>query len=514
MALYSSYFLLEFLGIIIAIAISAYVYMKYVIFNYWSSRNVTSPKPIVPFGNMKPVVTGKRSIGEMFHDIYLEFKKSPIIGVYMFHRPSLVVADPELVRFVLTKEFAHFHDRGVYCDEKSEPLSGHLFSLPGAKWKFLRNKFTPTFTSSKMKQMFFTVKETSERLAAVVEKTAQNSEVIEIKDLMARFSTDVIASVAFAINCNSLENPTAEFLVMGRKFFEPKLFTAVLSFTFPYLLQVLKIPTIDHDTTKFFTRAFKEAVDYRIANNVVRKDFLDSVIQLMNKGFVKNKDEDKLSSETEIDNRKITMDEGAAQAFVFWIGGFDTSSSTVTHCLYELALNQDLQDKVAKEIISVLEEYGGVTYESVNAMSYLAKVVSETLRKYPVVPILTRECDEDIEMPGTGYRVTKGTPIVIPVLGLHSNPDIYPDPEKFDPERFNEENIAKRHQYTYLPFGEGPRNCIGMRFGLVQSKVGLISLLSKYRFTPGPNLDVPLIMDKVNFVQVAANGVTLRVQMR
>ncbi|XP_046627597.1 probable cytochrome P450 6a14 [Neodiprion virginianus] len=513
MVVHSSYFLLEFAGIIIALVISVYAYLKYVSFSYWSSRNVISPKPIIPFGHIKPVTTRKRSIGELFQDIYSEYKKHPIIGVYLFTRPNLVIADLDLLRFVLTKEFPHFHDRGVYCDEKTEPLSGHLFSLPGAKWRFLRNKFSPTFTSSKIKQMFPTVKETSNRLSLIVEKKAQNSEVIEIKDLMARFSTDVIASVAFGIDCNSLENPDAEFRAMGRKFFAPRKGIAGLVFAFPILHKLFKFTAIPEDVTNFFMGAFKEAVEYRTANNVVRRDFLDLVIQLIYKGYVHNDDE-KAPLPGTVDEQKITMDEGAAQAFVFWVGGFDTSSSTVTHCLYELALNQELQEKTAAEIIRVLEEYGDVTYESIRAMPHLHKVVSETLRKYPVVPILNRECTEDIDLPGTGFRATKGTKIIVPVLGIHWDPDLYPEPEKFDPERFNEENIAKRHPYAYLPFGEGPRNCIGMRFGLVQSKVGLIRMLSKFRFTPGPNLDVPLIMDKANFVQMALNGVTLRVQMR
>nr|XP_046491931.1 cytochrome P450 6A1-like [Neodiprion pinetum] len=221
------------------------------------------------------------AIGELFQDIYSKYKKHPIIGVYLFTRPNLVIADLDLLRFVLTKEFPHFHDRGVYCDEKTEPLSGHLFSLPGAKWRFLRNKFSPTFTSSKIKQMFPTVKETSNRLSLIVEKKAQNSEVIEIKDLMARFSTDVIASVAFGIDCNSLENPDAEFRAMGRKFFAPRKGIAGLVFAFPILHKLFKFTAIPEDVTNFFMGAFKEAVKYITANNVVRRDFLDLVIQLI-----------------------------------------------------------------------------------------------------------------------------------------------------------------------------------------------------------------------------------------
>ncbi|XP_046629107.1 uncharacterized protein LOC124309484 [Neodiprion virginianus] len=515
MALYSAFFLVEFLGIIIAVLCAIYVYFKYVAFDYWSSRNVVSYETIVPFGSMWPVFSVKYSMGEFFRDAYLKFKKNPFFGVYTFYKPALVINDPDIIRLVLTKDFTHFHDRGVYSEEKIDPLSAHLFAVPGAKWKYLRTKFSPTFTSSKMKQMFFTVKDCSETLAAFVADKAKNSELVEVKDLVARFSTDVIASTAFGLDCKSIENPDVEFRKMGRKAFATRPLTNFLSFFAPSILKTFRMPVTDKDVTKFFISAFKETVQYRQANNIVRKDFMDLIMQLMNKGYVKNDDELKPAQSSALDSERITMMEGAAQAFVFWLAGFETSSSTVTHCLYELALHQDLQDKVADEINTVLQELGGVSYDSVKAMPYLAKVVDETLRKYPSVPILNRECTKKFELPGTGLRIEKGTAIVIPVLGIQSDPDIYPEPEKFDPERFNEENVASRHQYTYLPFGEGPRNCIGMRFGLVQTKVAIISLLSKYRFKPGPNLKVPMVMDKGNLVHCPdSNGIVLRIEER
>ncbi|XP_046604350.1 probable cytochrome P450 6a14 isoform X1 [Neodiprion virginianus] len=513
MASHSNYFLVEFIGAVFTLIFAAYIYLKYVTYKYWSWRNIDFVKPVVPFGNLWPVLSVRASIGELFRDIYLEFRKSRVVGVYMFHKPALVVNNPDVIRFVLTKQFAHFHDRGIYCNEKVDPLSGHLFSIPGAKWKFLRTKFSPTFTSSKMKQMFFTVQECSEKMVEFVSPLAKNRELIEVKDLVARFSTDVIASVAFGIQCNSIENPNAEFRSYGRKVLRPRPIMNAISVLAPSWLELLRISATDADVEKFFVSAFTETVEYRTVNSVVRKDFLDLIMQLMDKGYVEN--DDKKSFElSELDSQKITLLEGAAQAFVFWLAGFETSSSTVTNCLYELALHQDIQDKVAEEANRVLGEFGGMSYNGVKEMRYLYKVVSETLRKYPAVPILNRECTAEIDLPETGLHVEKGTAIIIPVHGIHNDPEIYPDPEKFDPERFTEENIAGRHPYAYLPFGEGPRNCIGMRFGLVQTQVALASLLSKYRFTPGPDFKVPMVIDKANFGIMPAGGITLRIEQR
>ncbi|XP_011705921.1 PREDICTED: probable cytochrome P450 6a13, partial [Wasmannia auropunctata] len=155
------------------------------------------------------------------------------------------------------------------------------------------------------------------------------------------------------------------------------------------------------------------------------------------------------------------MKEAAAQSYIFFIAGFETTSMTLIFALYELAQHQDIQDKVHKEIDKILAKYNDLTYDGVNEMTYLHKVISETMRKYPPLPYLNRICTKEVVLPTTNIRVPKGTLITIPMLGLHRDPSIYPDPDKFDPERFNADEIEKRHPYTYLPFGEGPRNCIG-----------------------------------------------------
>lgn len=163
------------------------------------------------------------------------------------------------------------------------------------------------------------------------------------------------------------------------------------------------------------------------------------------------------------DDRKFTFSEAAAQAFVFFAGGFETSSTTMQFALYELTLNPEVQEKARQEILKVLAKHDGkITYEAIYEMDYLGRVIDETLRKYPPIPILQRECNKDFTIPDTKVVIPTGVTVQVPVLGLHMDPEYFPNPEKFDPDRFKEEEKAKRHHYVYVPFGEGPRNCIGM----------------------------------------------------
>lgn len=514
MALISGLLVTKILGLAFVILAGVHLYFKYFLYSYWRKKGVVYADATAPAGILGVVIAGKTSIGELYAELYTKLKSSRYFGTYAFYKPSLVIAEPDLIRHVLTREFNHFHDRGLYCNEKVDPLSGHLFFLGGSKWRNLRAKLTPTFTSGKMKQMFSTVVEAGEKLADYLKPIAEKRQVVEVKDLFARYGTDVIMSTAFGVDSNSLENPNSEIRFWGQKIFEPRPLWNTVSVFAPKIMDFFSLPFTDRGVIKFFIKTFTETIEYREANNVVRRDFMSLIMQLMKRGYVDADVGDDTPSIAEGSDGKITRLEGVAQAYVFFLAGFETSATTITYCLYELAINQDIQDEVMKDIDNALEKHGGITYESILSMAYLHKAVSETLRKYPPVPMLNRVCTKDIDLPTTNLHMSKGVDVVIPVLGIHRDPEIYPDPDKFDPGRFTEENIASRHPYTYLPFGEGPRVCIGMRFAYAQTKVGLISTLSKYRVRLGPNTPVPLEFDPGLPVLTAKGGIELIVEPR
>ncbi|XP_076237258.1 putative cytochrome P450 6a13 [Calliopsis andreniformis] len=512
MHLASATLMLEILGIVFLLIAGLYLYYKFYVFEFWRKRDVFYLEPTFLTGNMMPLITGKTSQAEFFRRAYEHFKDHRFVGIYMLHKPYLVVNDLDLIRDVLTRKFANFHDRGMYCNEKVDPLTGHLFLLPGKKWRNLRVQLTPTFTSGKMKQMFPILKETGDLFTKFLNDKAQSREIIDVKDIFARYSTDIIMSVAFGITCDSLNHPNNEFRYWGKKVFEPKHFWNALMLWAPQVLDLLSLPYNERDLTSFFMNMFEDTVKYRESKNIVRKDFLNLLMQLMKDGYVDADDNTKKSEDRKIAEHKLTMAEAAAQAYVFYLAGFETSATTVTFCLYELAKHQDIQDKVRNEIHTVIQKHGELTYNAVSDMTYLHKVISETMRKYPPVPILNRISTKETQLEGTNLRIPVGIPVVIPVLGIHLDSNIYPDPQKFDPERFSEENIKARHPYAYLPFGEGPRICIGLRFGLLQTKIAIVSALMKNRLSPTPKTPDPIKYQSGSFVLVAEGGIHLRIE--
>lgn len=137
---------------------------------------------------------------------------------------------------------------------------------------------------------------------------------------------------------------------------------------------------------------------------------------------------------------------------------------------------------------------------------------SETLRKYSIAPILIRQTIADFKIPGSSFVLEAGTPVVIPVDAIHHDPDIYPDPDKFDPDRFAPAAIEERHAAAFLAFGAGPRNCIGLRFGEMQSLVGLAVLLHNFKFSPARETEIPLQIHKTSFFLQTQGGIVLNVQ--
>nr|AFR43485.1 cytochrome P450 [Locusta migratoria manilensis] len=485
---------------------------------YWANRGVAHRPPTFPFGNIKQSVLGRTRFEFVVQDIYNELRGEKCFGMYGFSRPLIVLRDPDMIRLVLVKDFDAFNHRGVPYNEQ-EPLNHNLFFLTGAKWKRLRSKMTPTFTTGKLKMMCQRMQECGRELVEVLAEAASQGQVVEVRELSARYATDVIATVAFGVECNCQRNPEAEFRQWGRKVFEPTLksrFAMLMRDFLPAVARLFRIGAGTEEVSQFFRNMVRETVEYREKNGVTRSDFMQLLIQLKNTGFVEDeKAAARPEQSKDADNWKLSLDDVAAQAFIFFVAGFETSSTTMSLALYELAINPDVQRRLQEELDATLHKNAGqLTYEAISEMPYLDKVVAETLRKYPPGSILVRKCMRQYQFPNGGPLIDEGITVVIPTYAMHHDPDYFPEPDRFDPERFSEEQKAKIPPYVYLPFGEGPRNCIGMRLGLLQTKIGLAYLMSKYEVQRCEHTKVPIKFSNVSFIPMPAGGVQLRLAKR
>ncbi|KAH7980312.1 hypothetical protein HPB49_014724 [Dermacentor silvarum] len=197
---------------------------------------------------------------------------------------------------------------------------------------------------------------------------------------------------------------------------------------------------------------------------------------------------------------------------LFIISAIDAVASPLSFTTYLLAMHQDIQDRLRKEVRQVLAKDGELTYENVCGMEYLGQVISESLRMFPSLHgFVQRTCDEEYEY--KGMRFPKGTIIGVPVLKMHYDSRFWTDPEKFDPDRFSSENKHKIKPMAYLPFGAGPRNCIASRYAELFLRVSVATAVSRHKFLPSEQEPKTTSSFRATFiVMVPSKGIWLRTE--
>lgn len=301
----------------------------------------------------------------------------PVIGVYITLHPSLIIRDPKIIRDIFITNFPSFHSRGTITNEDIDPMTNNLVLQNGDKWKINRLKLTPAFSATKLKGMFNTIIECGSSLQKHIHQCSESGKTVEMREVCAKYAINVIASIAFGIDVDCIENPNDEFRKHALRFFEPTLtnmFRENLALFYPKLAQLLRLRYVDKEVGDFMTGIVRQIVEHREKNNITRKDLIQLLIQLRNTGEVQGDDD--WSTKATANDESMSLEEMAAQSFVFNAASFESTSSTMSFCLHELAKNPNSQAKVHADIDSVLEKYDGqLTYESIGEMKFIEQCI-------------------------------------------------------------------------------------------------------------------------------------------
>lgn len=394
--------------------------------------------------------------------------EGPYVGFFILNKPYLAIKDPNIIKRILVTDFQNFPDKIFINNKDIDPtFSNSLLSLENIQWKRVRSKVSRIFTPAKVKAMLSYTEKCAETLRLYVNTKLYKR--VDLKDVTTRFSTEVVFSCVFGINSNCFVEGQSECNFYAHKIF-PKAFVGLFkgfSYVFlPQLVKLCKYQFFDATACKFFQNVFSETMMHRENSKFRRNDLVDVLIDIKNQNSYHD---------------AIGKDALLAQAIAFLGVGHETISAIVALTLYELCINNNIQDSLREEIEMVLGENKEITSQILNNMKFLNMVVCESLRKYPVIPFIQRKCVKDYFIPETGVVLEKGTPIIIPTHWLHYNPLFFNEPHKYDPERFNDENMSMIDPYIYLPFSTGPRVCLGKRFALMSIKVCIIYLIKHFK---------------------------------
>ncbi|CAD7683937.1 unnamed protein product [Nyctereutes procyonoides] len=400
-------------------------------------------------------------------------------GFYDGRQPVLAITDPDMIKTVLVKECY-----SVFTNRRSLGPVGFMKSAislsEDEEWKRMRTLLSPTFTTGKLKEMFPIIGQYGDVLVSNLRKEAEKGKAINLKDVFGAYSMDVITSTSFGVNIDSLNHPQDPFVENTKKllkfdFLDPLFFSILL---FPFLTPVFEILNIwlfPKKVTDFFRKSVERMKESRL--------------------------KDKQNSDLEL----------VAQSIIFIFAGYETTSSCLSFLMYELATHPDVQQKLQEEIDATFPNKAAPTYEALVQMEYLDMVLNETLRLYSVAGRLERVCKKDVEI--SGVFIPKGTVVMVPTFILHQDQNLWPEPEEFQPERFSRKNKDSINPYTYLPFGTGPRNCIGMRFAIMNMKLALIRVLQNFSFKSCKETQISLRINTQGIIQ-PEKPVVLKVEPR
>ena len=317
-------------------------------------------------------------------------------------------------------------------------------------------------------------------------------------DWFSKLTLEVILSTAFGVDANIQMGENTDMLEKAKALFRiPRIVRQIARLPFGSSLFRL-VSSLRGNQPGYFVGLVKEIIKTRRQQGLTgRKDLLHLMMVA--------------NDETTVEGvSRLADDEIVAQSVIFLLAGYETSSNTLAFTLYFLAVNPDVQDKLRTEIKEALESNTDIPlYEVAQNIEYLDCVIKESQRLCPPATGPSRECSEDYDL--NGIHIPAGTEIVIPIYALHHDADAWEDSEKFDPERFRGPAKDTRHAFQFLPFGAGPRNCIGMRFALMEIKITLARILMKYKFVQSPETQVPLVTH-LGLTLSARDGVSVRVE--
>jgi cytochrome P450 family 4 len=471
-----------------------------------SLSKVPGPTPLPIIGNSGEVGTTTVDLLKSF--MHLNKKYGSVMKIWLGPRLHLMITKPEVVDFFLNSN-VHLSKSNGY-DLFKPWLGDGLLVSTGSKWKTRRKMITPTFHFKILEKFLESSfnKQINILLDVLLKEASTSDKSIEIHSIINLCSLDIICETAFGTELNAQAKCNPKYVEAVTGFLE--------IFTLRFFSGWLRNPLIFR-----FSDKYKRYVEYLD----ILHDFTTTIIKKRKEEFKLLKDNPKMNEEgikrraalldmlLEVsDNGKNLTDEDIREEVdTFMFEGHDTTTTSICFVLYAIAQNPEVQQKVYEELIAVLgpDYKKEIKYGDIQELKYLDIVIKEAHRLYPPVPLIERSLEEDCII--DGIKIPKDTNISIFLYGMNYSSEVYPDPHIFDPERFLPEKQAKRHNFAYVPFSAGPRNCIGQKFALLELKATIAKLLRCFEISPNPNIPPQIGMCSV---LKSRNGIHMKLKRR
>ncbi|GMS78654.1 hypothetical protein PENTCL1PPCAC_829, partial [Pristionchus entomophagus] len=437
-------------------------------YTHQKRMNVPGP-PSTPFlGNLLDISRMMTKNGNLLYRVHEEWKRlyGKTYGFFVGPRLFVIFEKLEDVHEILVKQFSNFTDRQP-MDFIHDSLKKALVNQRGNRWRHQRSRISPAFTTRKLRSMTAPVSAKTAILAESLESYAGCDEDFDILRAYQCLTLDVIAQVAFDLPSSCQSDPNDIFLAHASRFFQEmpnpeKCVPMAFSLLFPELAPFCEFfhrKTSDSGRSEaWLIHRLRAAIERRIEHP--EPDRIDLISLLLPQNTA------------DIDQQ--TVDTVVANCFAFLLAGYETTSTSLSFATWLLAKNPETQERLAAELKDVDLE----SYDAIMKLPYLNGVFQESLRLFPPITFfVNRTCVSPTTVGGT--ELEKGTVVCVPVWNIHRDPAIWPEPEEFRPERFD----SPHHPMAWLPFGGGPRNCVGARFAEMEFKMTIARVFAQYRLS-------------------------------
>ncbi|KAK7473665.1 hypothetical protein BaRGS_00035062 [Batillaria attramentaria] len=463
----------------------------------WSSAGVSGPKPLPFLGNIGEI--NKKGFFHCLQEWGKQYGK--MYGIYFMHRPLLMTTDVDILKEVFIKDFADFPDRLNANPLQPYPVNQGLIGVTGDRWRRQRHTLTPTFSTSKLKAMNKFITRCCHNLIAAMRKNTEEGKLLDVKQMYGSFTLDVICGTAFGFETNALGHEDNVFLnnvkaifAEARVFKVGNIIAAVFPFTIPFF-KWLGYSSMPKKEARFITETIRSAIETR------RKDGGKGRVDLLQLMLDAEATGSEIAGNPQ--EKRLTTDEIIGQGFTVFIAGYETTATTLQYLTYLLALNPDKQEKLYREIVDTIGN-AEPTYDNVTSIKYLDSCVREALRCFPPAALTSRGALAEKTI--KGVKIPAGAGVGVPIIGLMRDEEFFPEPDKFIPERFDDENKdAIPSIVREMVFGAGPRQCIGMRLALYEAKMAVVTVVRQFKF-----VKVPETPDEITFRPGFALALPLR----
>ncbi|XP_051160855.1 probable cytochrome P450 28d1 [Leptopilina boulardi] len=498
--------LIFILFIIVIILITLYYYLTWN-YDYWKKQKIPYAKNIIPgFGNMLSIILSRQSFADLCEKFYKKNNKYSMFGLYQMRVPTLLIRDPELVKNVLVTNFNNFANNQfqVGTSKLDRIFAINPFFSKFDTWKENRAPLSNAFSSKKLKLMLPFILNVGKNLEDYLKRKCSDEGKFEIE--LKQFSnmfTGEIAAAGIGFQGHNFQDETES--TKGRwaykrfieRFFSEPFFTGgiqqVIFLYLPRMANFFHLSMIPEYVNKFFHETVTNILKYRKKENIKSNDFLQIMVDYYR------------ANNLNIENNEALI----SHMVTFAIEIYESSAITLSFLLFQLAAHSEIQEKVREEVMRIYEKNEKLDYDDFKEMTYLEQTLNESMRLNHVIGTMLKVCTKETELIGSDGLTCKmkpGNVAVISTYGLQMDPNHWPNPEKFDPDRFSDEQKAGRNKFTFIPFGEGPRICVGMRMATIIIKLVVATILKNYQIQVSPKTPLPLKKNEASFMTAFEKG--------